>query len=460
MQHILLNLWLLAVALAPAIATAGQSISAHWNYNHSDSVTASRWSHDGIITAIDNPGATMQALHKNGHPFKGKISTKKPKKRPVVKRMKKGDCLLFTIPSVTLPAGCDVDFSIVITSADDNAPRYWLCEILDGDRWVAPSQEFLRNDPDGTPYSFDTLYFKSHQYTTFSQTFSLKHPIADGPLRVRCRVSSNRDNLDRRISPDSVGKTLMPAHEYTLASLTAWPGSHTRDSHKAGILGNSFTYYNGSPFMLKAIARSQGHRLDLNVNTKGGQYLRNHLTLEQSRHVTDGHGYDYVILQDQSRQHSRYDVSHNDTILTETRTLSAAFRENSPNATIILENTWAYPADDWAGFHSDSIFSGHLQSGARLIAEADTNIDRVSPIAVAFDKARAQGIPDLYAPDGSHPALNGTYLKACVNYLVIFGQPFDANVPDCGCVPDVASKLRAIAEQTVLGNDKYHSKTR
>ena len=60
------------------------------------------------------------------------------------------------------------------------------------------------------------------------------------------------------------------------------------------ILGNSFTHYFASAFLLKEIARSQGHQLDIRINAKGSQYLSNHMELELSRDITDRSGYDYT----------------------------------------------------------------------------------------------------------------------------------------------------------------------
>lgn len=45
------------------------------------------------------------------------------------------------------------------------------------------------------------------------------------------------------------------------------------------------------------------------------------------------------------------------------------------------------------------------------------------------------------------------YLKACVNYLVLFGERFGADPADCGLNPDKAAYLRSVAEQIVLGNE-------
>lgn len=94
-------------------------------------------------------------------------------------------------------------------------------------------------------------------------------------------------------------------------------------------------------------------------------------------------------------------------------------------------------------------FDRLLQNGAKAIAKK-CDVD-VSPIGKAFAIARAER-PDinLYFPDDKHQSDYGTYLKSCVNYLLIYGQPFTANASDCGMNPEWCSYLRKVAEKVVL----------
>lgn len=56
----------------------------------------------------------------------------------------------------------------------------------------------------------------------------------------------------------------------------------------------------------------------------------------------------------------------------------------------------------------------------------------------------------LYNGDGHHQSHYGSYLKACVNYLTITGEPFEGYVPDCGIDPRRAEYLRSVAQQVIL----------
>jgi hypothetical protein len=41
-------------------------------------------------------------------------------------------------------------------------------------------------------------------------------------------------------------------------------------------------------------------------------------------------------------------------------------------------------------------------------------------------------------------------VKSCVNYLVLFREPFGETPADCGLEPDKAAVLRNIAEKVIL----------
>ena len=83
---------------------------------------------------------------------------------------------------------------------------------------------------------------------------------------------------------------------------------------------------------------------------------------------------------------------------------------------------------------------------------AAQNGANVSPIGNAYkiiwDEKRKE--IRLFDSDSKHQSHYGSYLKACVNYLMITGEPFSDNVADCGLEPWKAATLRAVAERVVL----------
>ena len=88
-----------------------------------------------------------------------------------------------------------------------------------------------------------------------------------------------------------------------------------------------------------------------------------------------------------------------------------------------------------------------LQNGTEILAAA-MNAE-ISPIGNAFIKGRELALP-LYWGDSFHQNWLGAYLKACVNYLVIFGEPFNGYVTDYTVGEEQAEACRRIASETVL----------
>lgn len=434
-----------------------EAFPSRWYYTNSEA-ESSGWLNLATAGANHDKGSGhsyVTAVGVNNRKLSRSIATTY-KRSIAVSGLYTGDYLLFSVPSAPLAAGTAVDFMLTISSADNSAPKYWICEILDGDTWRTPDDRDLHTNPDGEKYSFYTKHFSSYQHASFAQSFTLTNPADGGMVRVRCRVVGNRNGSDAILLPDNGGEIFLPSHEFHFCTMTSYPAIERKDVKKVAILGNSFTHYFASAFLLKELARSQGHQIDIRVHAKGSQYFSDHLTLERSRFVTDETGYDFVLMQEQSTRYSDYAKSPQEATLSDCRSLSARFREGSPAATIILENTWPFPKSNWNGFGSSAEFERQLLQGTMAVARADENVNRVSPIGVAFDKAVAAGLSDLFYTDSKHPNRNGAYLKSCVNYLMMFGERFDANASDGGCDPAVASRLRSIAEETVIGHESEY----
>lgn len=183
-------------------------------------------------------------------------------------------------------------------------------------------------------------------------------------------------------------------------------------------------------------------------------------------------GYDRAIIQDGSYFHAEYGAGSAgaiqgvtpkyapEEILANTKRMSAAIKDKSPQAKVILESVWSYSyktLGNFLGFGSFEKFDEMQWKGSCAIAEADSNVDLVSPIGKAFALARSSeyGFADNYNwllyTDNYHPHRYGSYLKACVNYLILFGEPFGSTPADCDVPPAEAAKLRRIAEIIVLG---------
>ena len=83
---------------------------------------------------------------------------------------------------------------------------------------------------------------------------------------------------------------------------------------------------------------------------------------------------------------------------------------------------------------------------------ASQNGGIVSPIGNAYEIIwnENKDLIRLYDSDAKHQSHYGSYLKACVNYLMITGEPFSGSPADCGLEPSKAAILRDAAERAVF----------
>lgn len=224
------------------------------------------------------------------------------------------------------------------------------------------------------------------------------------------------------------------------------------DTTRVLVIGNSFSYYNDSYDMLARIADTNGHVLDVVHSCQPGYSIGDHLNHQATTDAILAGGYDFAIVQDQSRTPANYakDPKGNAIARMHFITLTNRIFGWSPYAKIVVENTWSYPADNWGGFGSEQEFNYFLENGTRLYSEVV--LGKVSPVGQAFSAVRkARRDISLLDEDQTHPSAAGSYLKSCVNYLTIFGGKFEMFTDDCGLDPMVAKYLRTVATNVVNG---------
>lgn len=437
----------------PVAPTVTAISTSKWELT-SSVVSSGNWASGNKFTA--NMGSLKTAYISTE---KGNAGSTEPQRSTAnsslsVSNLTTGDMICFTLPSVTIAAGSSVDFMTSIMARTSSSPKYWIFEYQDGGVWKSVEKD-LYSDGD-VKYSFYIKYFSAENYTNFIQHFTLENDIVDSDLKMRIRAVGSVNNGGGSLSANSSAYINFVNMRYGACYINVYQGIPVRDTKKVLVLGNSFTYYYATNFMLKEIARSQGHEMDMRANLKGSQYFRQHSALELSQFAVNEGGYDYALLQDQSGQHATYfsnPATHAD-VLSETKTLVNSIKAKSPAVNVIIENTWGFKgSNNYEGFGSFEAFDNALQGGALLITDAlDT---WMSPINAAFQKARAAGI-SLYYTDDKHPGRNGAYLKSCVNYLLLYGQAFTATVSDALVDAATAAKLRAIAEEVVLGHESEY----
>lgn len=373
------------------------------------------------------------------------------KKSPAVDGLRCGDAWEFALPVRHLAAGSYVELDLSIV-AQEASPRYYLIEYLDGSEWKTMPAD-VRNE-DGVDYSFKSYGYvptPSYQYTVALQTIHLENPVEEGYVRVRARVAADCDCRGRKLdSATEKTCTRMEWADNVGAYMTVLGDKAPRDTTDVLCIGNSFTYVQGAAWMLKEIAWTQGHYLNLKAALKGGQTFGQHLGLYTTDEAVRIGGYDIAFLQNQSQTHAWYacDPKGKDQIRKDAVTLVNRVRGWSPDARIVLESTWSYPGAECGGFGTLKNFDRQLVKGTKTLCKACHA--EMSPIGQAFALCRAER-PDipLYADDDKHQSRNGAYLKACVNYLLIFGESFTADASDCHIDHETAVYLRSVALRTV-----------
>ena len=221
------------------------------------------------------------------------------------------------------------------------------------------------------------------------------------------------------------------------------------------LVGNSFTYFHDCDSMLLQISRSQGLDIRLGEFLKGGQTFGQHLNLPRTSEAIAAGSYRFAFIQDQSSNAARFSRDKRKDVLANTVELKRRILQASPDCQVILERTWSFEGEDYAGFGSLANLDLHIGKGAAEIARKAGLW--LSPIGIGFNTVRAER-PDinLFEPDAKHQSAAGSYLKCCINYLVLTGKPFQGEVATCGVAPETAAYLQKVAERTVLGHEKEY----
>ena len=192
------------------------------------------------------------------------------------------------------------------------------------------------------------------------------------------------------------------------------------DTLRVLFIGNSYTYFNNLPALIRAFATSDrgGRPVATGMLAPGGMTLRGHLDGGKADSAVRANRWDVVVLQEQSalanpvRRGPSVEPGTPERFHAAVRSLDSLVRRSGARTT--LYQTWAR-ADQ--PHHTQTIASAY-----ETIA-ADLGIT-LAPVGRAFAIARTER-PDLalHVEDGSHPTAAGSYLAACVLYATLTGRP-------------------------------------
>lgn len=229
-----------------------------------------------------------------------------------------------------------------------------------------------------------------------------------------------------------------------------------QDSLRVLWVGNSYTFYNDLPAMVREIASTQKVKLSIARYLKGGERFTGHLQNKALLKALADGGWDYVILQEQSTAPAMSTESVEREVYPAARTLDSLAHAGSPDTQVIFYMTWGHKYGNRKPVASYPLSNNYEGMQERLktsyLEMAYANNAWCAPVGMAWRKVRAEH-PDwqLYRNDCYHPALLGSYLAANVIFTTIFQKPyqtgFTADLP-----VEQAEYLQQTAQRTVLDN--------
>lgn len=199
--------------------------------------------------------------------------------------------------------------------------------------------------------------------------------------------------------------------------------SATADTKKALFLGNSLTFFNDMPQMVKDLALPLGDTLIWDSNTPQGFTLQEHASAVTSLDKIAEGGWDFVVLQEQGQIPALEDPGA-DTFFSAVDYLVGYIYQFNDCAIPLLYLTPAREngdEDNCADWPPVCTYAGMQELLAERYFEAcDTHRAWSSPVGVIWEEVLSETDINLYDPDGIHPSLEGSYLIAATMYVAMF----------------------------------------
>lgn len=195
-------------------------------------------------------------------------------------------------------------------------------------------------------------------------------------------------------------------------------------STKPGIrvlfIGNSFTSYNNLPGFVSSMAKKDKGALPIYAvgYDPGGQTLQQHAADQKLADLINSTHWNYVVLQEQSQRVAFPSGQRRQ--LVDPFVSDLNFKIQAANSHPLLYMTWGQVDGDRANFPDDTFkdMNGRLRDGYNEIGAA-LKIP-VAPVGTAWEDAHNRDASlELWAADGKHPAIEGSFLAATVFYWMI-----------------------------------------
>lgn len=191
-------------------------------------------------------------------------------------------------------------------------------------------------------------------------------------------------------------------------------------------LGNSYTGVNNLPELVYNFALANGDTLVYDSNTPGGYTFNLHRTNATTLSKIASRNWDYVVLQEQSQLPALPEaITGDDYSPPHAIELNEIIKANDSCTKVVFYMTWGRKFGDasFCGVHPPVCTYDGMQHELRntYLEMTVENEARVAPVGMGW-KTVIDDDPsiELYAGDGSHPHINGSYLTACIMYATIY----------------------------------------
>jgi Secretion system C-terminal sorting domain len=219
-------------------------------------------------------------------------------------------------------------------------------------------------------------------------------------------------------------------------------------------LGNSYTYVNNLPQLIKDIANANGDTLLYDSNCIGGYTFENHFNDVTSCAKIKAQAWNFVVLQAQSQEPSFSPGQVAAQTLPFAIKLDSLVKRANICAQSVFFETWGRKNGDASNCAAYPPICTYVGMQDRLRASyklfADTTHTLMSPVGEAWRKSIANKPSlELYSTDESHPVIEGSYLAACVFYEVLFRKSVVANSYMAGLTATNVAFLQQVAHSVV-----------
>ena len=221
-------------------------------------------------------------------------------------------------------------------------------------------------------------------------------------------------------------------------------------------IGNSYTAVNNLPGMLVEVAKSTNDIINTASNTPGGCTFQLHTTNNSVDMIAKGN-WNYVVLQEQSQLPALDSVTFFTQSYPYAKQLDSLIVLSNKHCETIFYMTWGRENGDneyCQVFPPVCTYEGMdslLYERYMMMAEDNNAI--VSPVGAVWHELR-KSYPEieLYASDGSHPSLSGSYAAACAFYTVILRKDPTLITESFSLTHEEAEIIRNVVKQVVYNN--------